>query len=182
MEGYALLQLAAHGEGAGAIVEIGSFMGRSTVFLASGSKSTGREKVFAVDHFKGSREHQFGQQFATPVLQTEGSTFGVFAANMRRLDLSDYVHPIQSSSVDAARAWRDPIRLVFIDGDHAYESVRQDYLLWSPYVAHRGYICFHDVGSAAEVTRFYEELLRGEKYLREVATVQSLKIVQKVHV
>jgi|AGTN01.1.fsa_nt_gi hypothetical protein len=66
LEGYTLLQLAARGSGTGAIVEIGSFMGRSTAFLAAGSKLAGREKVIAVDHFRGSPEHQHSERFANP--------------------------------------------------------------------------------------------------------------------
>jgi hypothetical protein len=55
LEGYTLMQLAARGGGVAAIVETGSFMGRSTAFLAAGSKLAGREKVVAVDHFRGSQ-------------------------------------------------------------------------------------------------------------------------------
>src|ERR1700761_7895342 len=57
-EGYALMLLAMGGPGRGAIVEIGSFKGRSTCFLALGTKLAGREKVIAIDHFRGSAEHQ----------------------------------------------------------------------------------------------------------------------------
>ena len=125
LEGYILMQLAAKGGGIGAIVEIGSFMGRSTAFLAAGSKMAGREHVFAVDHFRGSIEHQAGGAFANPTLVKTGTTFDRFQQNLQRLGLNDYVTPIQNSSVQAAERWTGPIRLLFIDGDHAYESVRQ---------------------------------------------------------
>lgn len=179
LEGYMLLQLAAYGEGTGAIVEIGSFMGRSTAFMALGARRTGREKVYAVDHFKGSREHQAGERFAAPVLEREGTTFGVFEANLKRLGLYEQVTPIRASSIEAAQTWQGPIRLLFIDGDHAYESVEEDFRLWSPFVVNLGFVAFHDYGAAADVTRFCDELLKETRSFRSVCTVQSLKILQR---
>jgi hypothetical protein len=180
LEGYTLMQLAAHGEGTGAIVEIGSFMGRSTAFLAAGAMRTGREKVYAVDHFQGSPEHQPGQPCSHPVLQAEGTTFGVFQQNMQRLGLSEQVIPIRSLSAEAARTWQGPIRLLFIDSDHSYECVKQDFLSWSPFVVNLGHICFHDVGVCPGVTKFLQELLNDAPFLREVLSVQSLKVLQKL--
>ena len=181
LEGYTLLQLAAHGEGDGAIVEIGSFMGRSTAFLAAGSASTGREKVYAVDHFKGSPEHQPGESYADPVLAAEGSTYRVFEENLKRLGLRDQVVPIRSTSAKAARNWRGPIRLLFIDGDHDYASVKRDYGAWSPFIVPGGYICFHDVELWPGVTRFFNELIESTPTLRVAFTAWSLKVVEKGH-
>jgi len=173
------LQLAAHGEGVGAIVEIGSFMGRSTAFLAAGSLRTGREKVFAIDHFRGSPENQPGQQFSHYVLEKEGTTFRVFQANMKQFGLSEQVVPVPSDSAAAAQNWQSPIRLLFVDGDHSYESVRRDLSAWLPFVVNRGYVCFHDFGVAPGVTRFVQDLLQQDPTLREAINVQSLKILQK---
>src|SRR5262245_23879896 len=147
LEGYILLQLAAKGGGVGAIVEIGSFMGRSTSFLAAGSKMAGREKVIAVDHFRGSTEHQAGQHFANPTLIQIGTTFPRFQENLRRVNLDDYVMPIRASSSEAVREWQAPIRLLFIDGDHEYESVRYDFEAWSRFVVPHGLVCLHDVSN-----------------------------------
>jgi tetratricopeptide (TPR) repeat protein len=180
LEGYTLLHLAADGPGLGAIVEIGSFLGRSTAFLAAGSKSTGREKVTAVDHFQGSPEHQPGQPYANAALAQEGTTFRRFQDNLKRLGLDDHVTPILASSPDAARQWQGPIRLLFIDGDHSYELSRQDFELWSAFVVPHGLICFHDIPGWQGVTRFYQELMSSTAAYREVATVLSMKIVQKV--
>lgn len=179
LEGYVLLQLAAKGGGVGAIVEIGSFMGRSTAFLVAGSKLAGREKVIAVDHFRGSTEHQAGQHFANPTLIQVGTTFHRFQENLRRLNLEDHVTPIKASSSEAAIKWQGPIRLLFIDGDHEYDSVRQDFEAWSRFVVPHGLICLHDVSNAPGVARFYQELMLGQKMFREVATVVSMKVLEK---
>lgn len=180
LEGYTLLQLAATGGGVGAIVEIGSFEGRSTAFLAAGAKETGREKVVAVDHFRGSPEQQPGQEYASPTLAREGTTFPCFQENLQRLQLHDYVTPIVASSAEAVKQWSGPIRLLFIDGDHSYEESRRDFELWSPFVVQHGLICFHDICVWPGVTRFYEELLRDTKAYLEVGGVVSLRVVEKL--
>ena len=179
LEGYTLLQLAATGGGVGAVVEVGSYLGRSTAFLAAGSRTAGREQVVAVDHFRGSPEHQAGQAFASPVLAREGSTFARFQENLRRLDLADHVTPVVASSAEAAGRWAGPIRLLFIDGDHSYEESGRDFALWSPFVVPHGLVCFHDIGTWPGVTRFYEELRQRGPAYREVLAVLSLRVVEK---
>src|SRR5262245_22680413 len=179
LEGYMLMQLAAKGGGVGAIVEIGSFMGRSTSFLAAGSKMAGREKVVAVDHFRGSTEHQAGQHFANPTLIQFGTTFHRFQENLRRVNLDDYVTPIRASSGEAVREWQAPIRLLFIDGDHEYESVRNDFEAWSRFVVPHGLVCMHDVSNCESIARYYKEILRNQTAFREVATVVSMKVLEK---
>src|SRR5262245_1290122 len=84
LEAYALYLLAAHGPGVGEIVEIGSYLGRSTAWLAAGTKGARREKVTAVDHFEGSAEHQAGARCQSPVLAAENTTFPRFLANLKQ--------------------------------------------------------------------------------------------------
>lgn len=181
LEGYALFELAAHGPGIGAIVEIGSFLGRSTMFLAAGARSTGREQVVAIDHFQGSPEHQSGQPHADPEIATAGSTFPAFCENLRRCQLEEQVVPQVATSMEAAAKWKGPIRLLFIDGDHSYESSRADFEAWAPHVVRHGLICFHDIPHWPGVTRFYEELLSPASGYEQVGGVLSLRIVQRRH-
>jgi len=178
-EGYALMLLAAHGAGAGEIVEIGSFMGLSTCWLALGAKSAGREAVTAVDHFKGSKEHQAGRRHECAVLVEAGTTYPRFLENIERVGVGDQVRPVKATSEEAAGTWDRPIRLLFIDGDHRYESTRQDFELWSRFVVEGGYIAFHDVGTWPGVTRFYGELMERGGY-QEVWAALALRIVRKI--
>lgn len=179
-EGYLLYRLAAEGPGLGAIVEIGSYCGRSTAFLAAGAKSARREKIVAVDHFRGSPEHQPGQEFASATLAREGTTFHRFQENVRRVQLLDHVIPMQASSLEAAARWSGPIRLVFIDGDHSYESARSDFEAWSRFVVPGGLIGLHDVGNAEGVTKLFEEMVAPGRGYRVVAGMLSLRALQKV--
>ena len=179
LEGYFLHLLAAEGPGVGEIVEIGSYLGRSTAFLASGSKNAKREKVHAVDHFRGSPENQAGQKSESKVLKEEGTTFHQFQSNLQRLGLTDYAMPVVASSEEAVRGWSKPIRLLFIDGEHSYEASSRDFELWSPFVVLGGMICFHDIGPWPGVTRFYQELMQSTKQFKEQLTVQSIRAIQR---
>src|SRR5262249_34762617 len=179
LEGWLLHLLAAEGPGAGTVVEIGSYMGRSTCWLASGSLRAGREKVVAVDHFKGSPEHQAGGRNESCVVVPEGSTFAHFQQNLQRLSLLHHVVPRVGSSEDAARTWNQPVRLLFIDADHSYEESRKDFLLWAPFIVPAGLVCFHDIEVWPGVTRFYKELLSRSAELQEVAVVRSVRVVHK---
>lgn len=179
VEGYALMELAANGHGVGEILEVGSYMGLSASWLALGSMRTHREKVTAVDHFKGSPEHQAGQPCETQALAEGGSTFPMFQGNLRRIGVQEHVTPVIASSAEAVRDWKKPIRLLFIDGEHSYEATRLDYEIWSPFVVPGGYVCFHDVGNSPGVTQFCERVVKQNECFSHVVSVASLAIFQK---
>ncbi|MBL0927156.1 MAG: class I SAM-dependent methyltransferase [Phycisphaerales bacterium] len=181
LEGFALFLLAAEGDGVGEVVEIGSFMGLSTCWLAAGSRSAGREKITAIDHFKGSPEHQKGGTHEIEAIVREGSTYQAFLNNLRGVGVHGWVQPIVAGSERAAADWKKPIRLLFIDGDHSYEASKKDFEVWSPHIVPNGLIAFHDVGPWEGVTRFYQELAQnaGGKW-RECLAMQSLRVIQRI--
>jgi len=179
LEGFLLYRLAASGPGLGAIVEIGSFCGRSTAYLAAGSLASARARVVAVDHFRGSPEHQPGKRFASPFLARDGSTFPRFRDNLHRVGLLDHVQPVQKASVDAAASWSGPIRLLFIDGSHDYPIVCGDFNRWVPFVVQGGLIGLHDVGNSPDVTRLFEEASVNSREYRLVCGTRSLRVLQK---
>lgn len=144
IEGSALYYAARYGPSEGKIVEIGSFKGKSTILLALGSKQVGREQVYAVDTHRGSPEHQPGGEFASH-MPPEGTTEFVFRQNIKQAGVEDWVVPVIMSSLDTLRSWRDPIRLLFIDANHSYESVRSDFLGWEKYVVSGSLVAMHDV-------------------------------------
>jgi glycosyltransferase involved in cell wall biosynthesis len=178
LEGYALHRLAKNGPGRGNVVEIGSLMGLSTCWLSSGSKAAGRLPVMAVDHFKGSPEHQADGSHPIEAIAKTGTTLPRFRANIERKGLSDSVVVREGASADVAAQWSHPIRLLFIDGDHSYKATRQDAEAWSRHVAPEGLMAFHDVGVWPGVTIFYNELLAAGDWL-EVLHAQSLRVVQR---
>ena len=134
-QGRALFRAAAGTDGRGAIVEIGSWKGRSTTWLAAGARLAG-QRVYAVDPHHHSREYP------------EAETLDAFLANLARNGLSDVVDPLVMTSEEAAAHITGPVELLFIDGDHSYEAVRRDAELWLPRLIEGGTVMFHDVATA----------------------------------
>ena len=179
LEGFALLQLAAHAEGEGGVLEIGSFLGRSACWIATGLAASTRGTLTAVDHFRGSPEHQAGGTHPSAEIARDGSTLPTFLANLKAHGLDTLVQPIVDSSLNAAEKWQGPLRLVFIDGDHSYEASRNDFEAWSKFVSPGGLVAFHDIGAWEGVTRYYKELM-AEGAWREVLSANSVRVVQRV--
>ncbi len=181
IEGFALMLLARSGPGQGAVVEIGSFLGKSTAWLALGALHGGRGRVTAVDPFTGSPEHQRGGRNEEPEIVARGTTRPRFEQNLRDAGLREAVDIIEARSTDAAARWSGPIRLLFIDGDHSEEASRADFEAWLPHAAPGGLVAFHDVGVWAGVTRFYEALMADPASgVRGLFAVGSLRVVQRV--
>jgi predicted O-methyltransferase YrrM len=125
-----------------AIVEIGSWKGKSTVWLASGSKHGQGARVWAVDHWTGSPEHESLFHWSPGA-----TTFPEFQQNITWFGHEDIVTPISGRSEDVAKTWDKDIGLVFIDAAHDYESVRADFLVWTPFLVRGGWVAFHDAGA-----------------------------------
>lgn len=179
-EGFALLKLAEYGPGLGHIVEIGSFLGLSTCWLAAGSMQAGREVIYTVDHHKGSPEHQAGGQFESIEIVETGTTLNRFRENIRSAGVEWFIRNMTGESVDiATKFWTGSIRLLFIDGDHSYEASKADFEAWFPFVVNDGVICFHDVDAWPGVTQFYKELMTYGVW-KQLYGVDSLRVVSRV--
>lgn len=176
-EGYLLFRLARDGEGAGAIVEIGSWMGRSTAWLAAGSLAAGRERVHAIDVFDGGPEHRNRE-----VIRNEGTTYHRFAENLEGLGLFGHVEPIVADSRSAARDWNGaPIRLLFIDGDHQYDAVKSDFDLWARHVPGGGLVVFDDVAEKHPgVWRFVGEVRADTAHWTHVISIGKTATFQRI--
>jgi len=176
IEGYVLYRLARDGEGQGAIVEIGSWMGKSTAWLAAGSLAGKREPVVAVDTFKGSPEHQ-----DRDVLREEGTTYRRFTDNLERAGVIAHVEPRVATSLEAAADWDGrPIRLLFIDGDHGYEAAKADLDAWLPHVAAGGYVVLDDVIDAFPgVQRLFAEATAEAGPLKRLMGVAKIWVTRK---
>lgn len=122
--------------GLGVIVEIGSWQGKSTVWLALGSKAGANAKVYAIDPFTGSSEHQ------RPGIKVW--TFDQFKHNINEAKVDDIVIPTIATSKNAVKDWNKQIEFLFIDAAHEYEFVLEDFMIWSPHLIEGGIIAFHD--------------------------------------
>lgn len=147
-EGCALYEYALHSAAQGPCLEIGSYCGKSTVYLGAACKRAG-SVLFAVDHHRGSEEHQLGEQYHDPGLYDAAcgkmDSFREFRHTLARAQLEDVVVPIVAPSTLAARFWSIPLALVFIDGGHSMEAALNDYRCWAPHIKPGGWLAIHDV-------------------------------------
>ena len=147
-EALALYQEALATSAAGPVLEIGSYCGKSTIYLGLACRQTG-STVFALDHHRGSEEHQVGEYFHDPELYDSGEglmdTFREFRRNIRRAGLDEVVVPIVAGSEAAARHWQTPLAMVFIDGGHSLDAALTDYRCWVPHLRRGGVLAIHDL-------------------------------------
>lgn len=137
--GETLATLAATVPADQAIVEVGSFKGKSTCYLAAGAKDGNGAHVFAVDAWDstGNVTGRFG--FADP------STRDTFEAQIRAVRLASRITPLQGFSVNVAAAWDGPpVGMLFIDGDHSADAVRADFDAWTSHLAEGAVVVFDD--------------------------------------
>ena len=147
-EGLRLFDLASEACSLGPCLEIGSFCGKSTVYLGVACKIKGKT-LFSIDHHRGSEEQQPGQPYFDADLIDSKSglidSFPYFRAVIEKAGLDEVVVPIVTKSQVAARDWATPLGLVFIDGGHSYETVMADYECWYPHLLTGGFLVFHDI-------------------------------------
>jgi len=152
--GVCLAELAENVPADLAIVEIGSYRGRSACFLAAGSAAGHRAPVFAVDPWDtpGNAGGRFG--FNQP------SVFESFLANVRAAGYADLVTALRGFAVQVAPFWTRPIGLLYIDGSHIEQDVRSDWASWSTYLAPRCAVVFDDYGTPRNpgVTKIVDQL------------------------
>ncbi|MBA3288391.1 MAG: class I SAM-dependent methyltransferase [Acidimicrobiia bacterium] len=129
-------------------VEVGSYCGRSTIWLGAAARQAATV-VFAVDHHRGSDENQAGWEHHDPAVVDARTgrmdTLPWFRRTVEEAGLAEHVVAVVGSSPTVARHWRTPAALVFIDGGHGVEPARADYAGWTPHVALGGTLAIHDV-------------------------------------
>jgi MMP 1-O-methyltransferase len=147
-EGRYLHDMAVNASRWGACLEIGSYCGKSTVYMGLGcQKHNGI--LFSIDHHRGSEEQQPGEEYFDPDLLDPKAgiidTFPFFRNTLKQAGLEDTVVAMVCRSQVAARKWATPFSLIFIDGGHAYETVFIDYSAWVGHLLPGGFLLFHDI-------------------------------------
>ena len=147
-EGLALYEAAASIELDGPLLEVGSYCGKSAVYLGAAAQRTGRV-LFCVDHHRGSEENQPGWEHHDPEVVDAQSgvidTLPFFRRTIGDAGLEDTVVAVVGDSPKVASLWATPLALVFIDGGHGAGPAHRDYEGWSPHVALGGLLAIHDV-------------------------------------
>ena len=146
-EGFALYKAGLRAARHGPLLEIGSYCGKSAVYLGAAARERSGV-LFSLDHHRGSEEHQPGEEYHDPALaRTDGrvDTLGEFRRTIEGAGLSDVVIAIVGDSAVTARWWQTPLGLVFIDGGHSRAAAHADYEGWAPHVRRGGLLVIHDV-------------------------------------
>ena len=185
-EGRCLYEMALEAASLGPCLEIGSYCGKSTLYLAAACRENGGI-LFSIDHHRESEEHQPGEEYFDPELFDPHSgrvdTFCRFRATIERAGFEDTVVPIVCRSEVAARRWATPLSLVFIDGGHAFETVFADYTAWSGHIISDGYLLVHDIFSdptkGGQAPYQIYNLAIASDLFREIAMVKSLGVLQR---
>ncbi|GAA1519309.1 class I SAM-dependent methyltransferase [Sphaerisporangium rubeum] len=185
-EGLALFQTAHTYAERGPICEIGTYCGKSAVYLGAAAREHGTV-VFTVDHHRGSEEIQPGWAYHDPTLMDlrfgKMDSLPFFRSTIAAAGLEDTVIAVVGRSEVVARHWNTPLAMLFIDGAHSEEPVTLDYEGWAPHVMPGGALVFHDIypdpaDGGQGPYRVYQRALATGEY-REVRAEGSLRVLQR---
>lgn len=170
------------------MVEVGSYCGRSTVWLGAAARRSG-VSLYAVDHHGGSEENQPGWEwFDESVVDAHTGkidTLPFFKDTMNRANLTDVVRPVVGDSAVIGRSWTETVSFLFIDGGHGREIARADFVAWHDHVVVGGVFAIHDVfrdpqdGGQAPYEEIYLPATSSGKF-REISATGSLRVLQRI--
>jgi predicted O-methyltransferase YrrM len=186
-EGRCLYEIALKASRHGPCLEIGSYCGKSAIYLGSACREN-NGILFSIDHHRGSEEQQPGEEYFDPDLFDAQSgridTFKEFRRILEKAALEDTIIPIVCRSVVAARLWAMPLSLVFIDGGHSYEAALTDYECWSRHVIPEGYLLIHDIfidpAKGGQAPYEVYKLARASGLFQELPMVKTLGVLQRL--
>lgn len=187
-EGERLFELAYAASAHGPCVEIGSYCGKSAIYLGEGCRMRGLNALFSVDHHFGSEEQQPGQEYYDAELFDTSlgrvNTLPHLVRNLRDAGLEDWVIPIVGRSTVVAANWpRASVALLFIDGSHAKAAVEADYHAWSERIVRGGWVLFHDIypnpADGGQAPREVFDVVRASGKWREEGLIGSLGVLRR---
>jgi predicted O-methyltransferase YrrM len=132
----------------GPALEVGTYCGKSAIYLGAAAREVGGT-VFTVDHHRGSEENQAGWEHHDGDLVDAESgrmdTLPIFRRTLQRAGLEEQVVAVVGRSTTVSAYWRTPLSMLFVDGGHAEEHAQNDYTGFAPWVAQGGVLVIHDV-------------------------------------
>jgi len=187
-EGLGLYNFALKASRLGPCLEIGSYCGKSAVYLGSACKEN-KGVLFSIDHHHGSEEQQPGEEYFDPELFDEKTgkvdTFGFFKKTIETAGLENTVIPIVCSSDLAARMWNTPLSLVFIDGGHTFQTAYRDYNSWAGHIMQGGFLLIHDIfkdpDQGGQAPYYIYKLAVKSGMFIELPMIKTLGILQRRH-
>jgi predicted O-methyltransferase YrrM len=147
-EGLALYEAGLEGATVGPLLEIGSYCGKSAIYLGAAARERGTV-LYSIDHHRGSEEIQPGWEHHDPDLIDPRTgrmdSLPFFRRTIEEAGLEDVVVGVIGDSPTIAAHWKTRLGLVFIDGAHSEDDALADYNSWAPKLAPGGLLAIHDV-------------------------------------
>jgi predicted O-methyltransferase YrrM len=185
-EGVALYETGRKAAADGALLEIGTYCGKSAIYLGTAAREHD-SVLFTIDHHRGSEENQAGWEHHDRSLVDPETgkmdTLPVFRRTIHDAGLEGTVVAVVGESATVARWWQTPLALLFIDGGHGSEPAHRDYEAWAPKVQPGGLLAIHDVfadpadGGRPPYEIYCRALESGA--FREERAVGSLRVLRR---
>jgi MMP 1-O-methyltransferase len=185
-EGDLLYDVAVRALADGPGVEVGTYCGKSAVYLGAAARASA-STVFTVDHHRGSEENQPGWEYHDPSLVDPRvgriDTLPTFRHTLADAGLEDEVVAVVGRSTTVSAHWRTPLSLLFVDGGHTDEHAGNDYVGWGRWVRHGGIMVIHDVfpdpadGGRPPYTIYLRALQNG---FSETGALGSMRVLTRV--
>ena len=182
-EGKALYKWARKFSEYGPLLEIGTYCGKSSMFLSEGAQAN-NQYVYTIDHHMGSEEHQVNEEYFDIEIFDELSkrinSFPLFLENINNFGIKNIV-PIVNESSLVAESWSSPLAMVFIDGGHSLETAMNDFMSWHEKIISGGALVIHDIfensedGGQAPYEVYMHALKNGFNDFDRVDTIVCLK-------
>jgi predicted O-methyltransferase YrrM len=161
-EGECLLyDLAKERHTEGVIVEIGSWKGLSTTWLAKAALASDRARVYAID----------------PHLEP---TYPSFRQNMKAAGVENIIIPLVMKAEEAIKGWSEPISLLWVDGSHEYEDENSSFVFYEPYLEVGGVIAFHDYFGYSGTRRVIRRRILRSNQFSKIGCVERIIFATKV--
>lgn len=185
-EGERLYHVAKAAGTLGPCLEIGSYCGKSTIYLGTACREAD-SVLFSLDHHRGSEEQQPGEDYFDPYLyddvQGKIDTFPHFRSTLDRAGLEETVVAMVGRSHTVARFWQTPLGMVFIDGGHTFEAAFNDYNSWSRHILPGGFLVIHDIfnthAEGGQAPHYVYKLAKASGLYKVLDMTKTLGVLQK---
>lgn len=187
-EGERLYQVALSASKAGACLEIGSYCGKSALYIGAACKANDG-LLYSLDHHRGNEEQQPGEFFHDADLVDTATgrmdTLHFFRRTLEAGALEETVVPLIGRSAHVARFWATPLSLVFIDGGHTFAAAYTDYVSWVSHIQPGGYLVVHDIFERPEdggqAPWYVYETAKKSGLFAELPRTKTLGVLRRYH-
>ena len=149
-------------------VEIGSYLGASSCFIAKALKK--KSILYCIDTWNNETMPEGGKD-----------TYNDFLKNTCKYKKKiKTLRGFSNNIINDFKSINKKIDFLFIDGDHSYESCKQDWNLYSPLLKNNALIAFHDTGWAEGVKKVVKDEVVGSQAFDCVCSLPNMKIFKKL--